>query len=102
MRILLSSLALVFAGACAGNSPALIDSGRACDGTLYDHCLSEHDCGAMSSDCRNFMTDGIQVCTKTCMVGSDASCGMTLDGRAASCNMMGLCKPPGANDCVLP
>jgi len=99
MRTLITSL-LLLVGACAGNTPASVDSGRACSGALYDRCLSEHDCGAASSDCRNFMLDGFQVCTKSCVVGDNASCGMTLDGRAATCNMMGICKPPGANDCV--
>jgi hypothetical protein len=100
MRSLITSLLLV-AGACAGNSPAIDESGRACNGTLYDHCLSEHDCGAMNADCRNFMLDGFQVCTKTCTVGNDASCGMTSDGRAATCNTMGICKPPSPNNCTL-
>ena len=98
MRILITSLLL--AGACAGNTPATVDSGRACSGMLYDRCLSEHDCGAMNADCRSFMLDGFQVCTRTCTVGNDASCGTTLDGRAATCNTMGICKPPAPNDCV--
>src|SRR4051812_13409547 len=102
MRTLTTLLALLVAGACAGDSPTLADSGRMCDGTLYDRCLSEHDCGAMNGDCRNFMSDGFQVCTKACTPGNDASCGTTLDGRAATCNTMGLCKPPGANACLVP
>jgi hypothetical protein len=100
MRTLITLLLLV--GACAGDSPGGSSSGRTCDGTLYDHCLSEHDCGATDPDCRNFMADGFQVCSKSCTVGDDASCGMTLDGRAATCNTMGICKPPAANDCVAP
>lgn len=102
MRTLITLLPLLLVGACAGNSPGTVDSGRPCNGTLYDRCLSEHDCGTTNPDCRNFMTDGFQVCSKSCTVGNDASCGMTLDGRAATCNMMGICKPAGANDCVLP
>lgn len=102
MRTLLTALAVLFAGACAGDSPSSsgVDSGRKCEGKLYDRCLEEHDCGATQPDCHNFAGDNIQVCTKTCTVGDDATCGTTLDGRAATCNMMGICKPPGANDCV--
>lgn len=103
MRTLITSataLALLFVGACAGDSPGNMDTGRKCDGSLYDPCLSEHDCMTANMDCRNFMGDGFQVCSKSCTPGDDASCGATLDGRAATCNMMGQCKPPGANDCV--
>ena len=100
MRTLITSL-LLLVTACAGDSPAAVDSGRACNGTLYDHCLSEHDCGSMNADCRSFASDGFEVCTKSCTVGDDASCGMSLDGRPATCNMMGICKPAGANDCAL-
>jgi hypothetical protein len=101
MRILIASLLL--ACACAGDPPAPGDAAPGkCGGNLYDRCLSEHDCGAANADCRNFMLDGFQVCTKTCTVGNDASCGMTSDGRAATCNQMGICKPPAANDCTVP
>lgn len=102
MRTLICALALLFAGACAGDSPAssTVDSGRKCDGQLYDRCLEEHDCGTTQPDCRNFAGDNFQVCTKTCTFGDDSTCGTTLDGRAATCNMMGICKPPSPNDCV--
>lgn len=103
MRILITTLALL-AGACSGSSPAVIDSGRSCDGTIYDRCLQEHDCMIGAMDCRNFAGtgtgDGFEVCTKTCTVGDDAACGKTLDGRQATCNPMGICQPPGPNECI--
>jgi len=100
MRILITTLVLL-TGACSGNSPATVDSGRACNGTIYDGCLQEHDCVAPAVDCRNFAGDGFQVCTKPCTVGDDTTCGKTLDGRQATCNAIGVCKPPGPNDCIL-
>jgi hypothetical protein len=101
MRTVISLLLLLLAVACAGDAPGA-GSGRTCGGLLYDRCLSEHDCMAMNPDCRSFQADGIQVCSKPCTVGDDASCGMTLDGRSATCNQMGVCKPAGANDCTVP
>jgi hypothetical protein len=98
MRILMMTLVVLVAGACSGNTPASIDSGRVCNGQLYDSCLQEHDC--TSQNCRNFLNDGFTVCTMTCTVGDDTSCGKTLDGRQAICDQ-GICKPPGPNDCVL-
>lgn len=97
MRTLITTIALLV-GACSGNAPASVDSGRTCDGANYDRCLQEHDC--MSGDCRNFPADGFQVCSKTCTVGDDTTCGKTLDGRQATCNA-GICKPPGPNECIL-
>ena len=86
-------------GACTGSAPANIDSGRACNGQLYDSCLQEHECASM--DCRPFLSDGFQVCSKSCIAGDNASCGTTLDGRTAMCDATGHCKPPGPNDCVI-
>jgi hypothetical protein len=102
MRTLFTTLALALLGACAGSSPSEshIDSGRMCNGQLYDRCLTEHECPTMGiTDCHNF-ADGSEVCTKTCTVGNDASCGTTLDGRPATCEM-GVCRPPSSNDCVI-
>jgi hypothetical protein len=98
MRTLITLLVLL-AGACTGSSPASIDSGRLCSGQLYDRCLQEHDCASM--DCRNFMAEGFEVCSKSCTVGDDSTCGKTLDGRQATCDALGICKPPGPNECVL-
>jgi len=102
MRTSIFALAALFAAACAGSSPdhGNVDSGRRCNGQLYDRCLEEHDCMSANPDCHNFMGDGFQVCSKPCTPGNDASCGTTLDGRPATCNMMGICKPSGANDCT--
>jgi hypothetical protein len=56
----------------------------------------------MSMDCRNFAADGFQVCSMVCTAGDDTTCPATLDGKKATCNAMGICKPPAANDCVQP
>jgi len=98
MRTLITMIVLL-TGACSGGSPASVDSGRTCNGTNYDRCLQEHDC--MSGDCRNFIAESFQVCTKTCTVGDNATCGTTLDGRQATCNPMGICQPPGPNECIV-
>ena len=99
MRTLMTTLVVLLASACSGSAPANTDSGRTCNGKLYDACLQEHDCE--SGDCRPFTGDGFQVCSQHCTVGDDAACGKTLDGRMATCNAMGICKPPGPNDCIL-
>jgi hypothetical protein len=52
-------------------------------------------------DCRPFLNDGFQVCSKACTAGDNASCGTTLDGRPAMCDATGHCKPPGPNDCII-
>ena len=102
MRILITTLVALAGAACSGGAPANVDSGRACDTRLYDRCLDEHTCA--SGLCRTFpaagSTPSFQVCTMTCTAGSDAACGMTADGRPATCDM-GICTPPGPNDCVL-
>lgn len=94
----MTTLVVLIAGACSGSAPANTDSGRVCNGQLYDSCLQEHACESM--DCRPFTGDGFQVCSKRCTVGDDAACGKTLDGRPATCDQ-GICKPPGPNDCIL-
>ncbi|HET7499419.1 MAG TPA: hypothetical protein VFK02_00390, partial [Kofleriaceae bacterium] len=90
MRTLLPMLAVLLAGACAGDSPD--PAMRACNGALYDHCLQEHDCMVENMDCHNFIAEGFQVCTRACTPGDDASCGTTADGKPATCNL-GVCKP---------
>jgi hypothetical protein len=100
MRTLLHvAVAALLLGACAGNSPAAIDSGRTCAKKLYDRCIQEHDCD--SGLCQNFVAAGFTACAKACTPGDDASCGTTLDGRAATCTNA-ICTPPGPNDCSLP
>ena len=96
MRVSIALLALV--AACAGDAPP--DSVRSCTGDVYDPCLQEHEC--MSNNCRFFMADGIQVCTTGCTAGDDSTCPMTADGKKATCNTMGICKPPAANNCTRP
>lgn len=95
----MTTIVVLIAGACSGSTPATTDSGRTCNGQLYDSCLQEHDCESMY--CRPPGTDGFQVCSKLCTAGDDAACGKTLDGRPATCDTTGHCKPPGPNDCIL-
>ena len=89
---------LVLLAACAGDAPPA--SERRCTGDAYDPCLTEHDC--MNSNCRLFMADGIQVCTTSCTAGDDSTCPAMADGTPATCNMLGICKPPAANNCTRP
>lgn len=95
-------LVVLTVGACTGGAPKNVDSGRACDNRLYDLCLDEHNC--TSGLCRSFPAAGtlpaFEACSMPCTVGSDGPCGMTADGRPATCDT-GFCKPPGPNDCVL-
>jgi hypothetical protein len=96
-----SALALVvLAGiaGCAGDAPPDIE--HSCTGELYDSCLQEHEC--TSNNCRSFAADGIQVCTMTCTAGDDSTCPKTADGKTVTCNQMGICKPPAANNCTRP
>jgi hypothetical protein len=95
MRTLITSLVWL-AAACAGDAP---NTPRTCNGNLYDHCLQEHEC--MSMDCRNFASDGFQVCSMACTTGDDSTCPVTLDGKKVTCSA-GVCKPPAANDCMPP
>jgi hypothetical protein len=81
-------------GACAGDAPP--DTGSQCNGLLYDSCLSEHDC--TSGMCKNFMGDGIQVCSQACDAVANP-CPMQ-NGVAVTCNPMGVCKPAAANLCT--
>ena len=96
MRIWITAFALLVA--CSGDAP---DVARDCNGTLYDACLDEHDCEASGGDCRNFMADGFQACSKACTPGDDSTCPATESGGKATCNNMGVCKPPAANRCML-
>jgi len=83
---------------CAGDAPP--DTEHSCTGELYDSCLQEHEC--TSNNCRSFAGDGIQVCTMTCTAGDDSTCPKTTDGKTVTCNQMGICKPPAANNCTRP
>jgi hypothetical protein len=98
-------LALLFIFAACGDdggskpidAATTIDSpaGNACTGAVYDPCTSNTQC--MSQNCRLFMGDGIQVCTQTCTPGG--ACPMA-GSTAVTCNNMGVCKPPAANNCT--
>ncbi len=69
----------------------------ACTKAAYDPCTSAADC--TSGNCKAFAADGIQVCTQTCTPGDNTTCPMQ-NGQPATCNNMGICKPPAANACM--
>ena len=98
MRIWISKLApalslglLLLSGACAGDSPDPVV--RKCTKSLYELCITEHDC--TSNNCLNFANDGYKICT----VGCDASnpC-PDLNGEAVSCTA-NVCKPAEPVEC---
>ncbi len=94
MRTLIFAFAML--AACTGDSPST--KGRACSGSTYDLCLDEHNCTSMTSmTCRNFATEGFQVCTQTCTT----TCPKGVDGQSATCDENGFCKPTMPNDCHL-
>lgn len=95
MRMSITMLLVLLAGGCAGDDPGQ----RTCTRTLYDTCQQEHDCA--SGNCHNFMAEGFQVCSTSCVAGDDTPCMTTLDGRKATCQA-GICTPPAPNDCQLP
>ncbi len=89
MRVLV--IVLVFATACAGNSPPA--SGR-CTGQLFQACAEEHDCSSMV--CQNFPAEEFQVCSQFC--GPDLPA--CPDGSECDATV-GACKPAAADDCTL-
>jgi hypothetical protein len=103
MRIFMLALLLAACGDDGGSSPPPVDmsttidmpAGNACTGVVYDPCTNNTQC--MSGNCRLFMGDGIQVCTQACTPGG--ACPMS-GSTAVTCNNMGVCKPPAANNCT--
>ncbi len=96
MRTLIFAIAML--AACSGDTPST--KGRACTGNTYDPCLDEHNCTSMTATtCRNYATEGFQVCTQTCTPGGSA-CPKGVDGQSATCDENGFCKPVAANDCT--
>ena len=70
-------------------------AGTACTGAVYDPCTVAGQC--MSNMCKLFNQDNLQVCTQACTPGS--ACPMA-GSTAVTCNNMGVCKPPAANNCT--
>jgi hypothetical protein len=84
--------------ACSGDSPPNVDAdprGPMCEGSAYDQCASEHDCGPQAPTCQLFQSKGFQVCTPLCTTGGAPCPG------SGMCNTMGLCVPAAANMCHL-
>jgi len=78
--------------ACAGDSPAPMT--RKCTKSLYELCVTEHDC--MSQNCRDFMGDGYMICTQGCDANTPCP---DLNGTTVTCNAMNVCKPPEPIEC---
>ena len=96
MRISISKLApaLVLGlilGACAGDSPAPIT--RKCTKSLYELCITEHDC--TSNNCREFAAEGYTICTVGCDAANPCP---DLNGEPVTCNM-NVCKPSAPVEC---
>jgi len=101
MRISISSFvrSLAFAlaiapalAACAGDAPDPVD--RKCTKSLYEPCVTEHDCP--SEACVPFAAEGYQICTQSCDASRPCP---ELGGEAVACNSAGLCAPKEAVDC---
>jgi hypothetical protein len=93
-------------GSASGNNPGSgsnagsgsgSSSANACTGAVYDPCTDATQC--TSGKCQLFSGQGIQVCTQTCTPGDNTTCPVQ-NGQPATCNNMGICKPPAANACT--
>lgn len=83
-------------GGGAIDAPAAADAGAAaCTGATYDPCTTGTQC--LSGVCHAFSGAGLQVCTPMCTPGSACP---SQNGVAITCNNMGFCKPPAANNCT--
>jgi hypothetical protein len=88
----LAAAALVLMlGACAGGSPDPV--ARKCTKSLYELCITEHDC--MSNNCLEFAADGYQICTVGC---TDAVPCPDLNGEPVTCTD-NVCKPSAPVEC---
>jgi hypothetical protein len=98
MRISISKLARLLApvlvmmlGACAGDTPDPVD--RSCTKSLYEFCITEHDCA--TENCRVFAEEGYTICTQGC----DATIPCPdLNGTPVTCTN-NVCKPPEPVEC---
>lgn len=97
MRCLAIAILLVTAACDTGGGGSVPDADLSlpkCTGVVYDSCTA--NAGCMSNLCKLYDAAHIQVCTQTC--DANNPCPMQ-NGVAASCNNMGICKPPAANAC---
>lgn len=92
----ISNLALALAlalglGACAGDSPG--DVARRCTKSLYEPCITEHDCA--NENCQAIGAAAQKICT----VGCDATnrC-PDLNGEPVACTD-NVCQPATPIDC---
>ncbi len=94
MRIWISNLALMLVlGACAGDAPDDVE--RKCTKSLYEKCITEHDC--MSNDCREFTEEGYLMCTMGC---DDQNPCPALNAEPVPC-VSNVCKPAAPIECTV-
>lgn len=91
----LASMSIALA-ACGGSAPVGPDATIYCARTIYDPCMSEHDCA--DTMCET-LSASLQVCTQTCTPG-DSSCPMK-DGEPVTCGSGGFCEPDSPTMCTL-
>jgi hypothetical protein len=83
-------------GSNGDNGGSGSNTALACTGAAYDPCTDNTQC--MSQNCKAFGGAGLEVCTITCTPGDDTGC--LQNGVQGTCNNMGICKPPAANNCT--
>jgi len=92
VRSLASALPLALAlAACAGGSPDPVV--RHCTKSLYEFCVTEHDCE--SQNCVKFTVEDYQICTQGCDASTPCP---DLNGTPATCSM-NVCKPQEPVEC---
>lgn len=100
MRFVLVFAVAVIACTSSKPPPEKPDAGsaamRTCTGSAYDPCTDNSQCGSMN--CHFYMMSNFTVCTVPCSATNP--CPMDAAGMAATCNMMGMCKPTVANTCT--
>jgi hypothetical protein len=101
MRFVLLAALLVGCGDDGGSNPPMIDAppAAACTGAVYDPCTTASTTSSecMSMNCKLFDNDNLTICTQTCTPGT--ACPMA-GSTPVTCNNMGFCKPPAANNCT--
>ena len=102
---LVLALVLVASAACGGDDgtnmqqvDAMMGSGAACTGAVYDPCTTNDQC--MSQNCHFYMQSNFTVCVTTCTPNDNTTCPVDSSGQHGQCNMMGICKPAAANACT--
>jgi hypothetical protein len=94
MRTSISNLALMLVlGACAGDAPAPVE--RPCTKSLYELCITEHDCD--SNNCLEFAEEGYLMCTVGCDAANPCP---RLNDEEVPC-VSNVCKPAAPIECIV-